>query len=262
MILQAANTPPDDRFTQFAHQLADAAGEVLRRYFRVDVAIGQKSDTSPVTIADREVESAMRFLIESHYPEHGIIGEEYGNVREDAELKWVLDPIDGTRSFLGGYPLFTTLISLTCRGMPIIGIIDQPILHERWVGVAGKPTTLNSKPVSVRACAALSEVVLASTSIDYFTADQLQQFLRVRKECINTVLGGDAYAYAMLASGNNDMVIDAGLKPYDFCALKPVLEGAGAVFTDWLGNPVTLDCDGRVIAAANARVHKAALALL
>lgn len=260
--MQEGNTVAGDQLITLAHQMADAAGEVLRRHWRMDVAIGRKDDASPVTIADREAESVMRTLIEDAYPEHGIMGEEYGNVREDSEFQWVLDPLDGTRSFLGGYPLFTILIALTYRGMPILGIIDQPVMYERWVGIAGKKTTLGGNPVSVRACAALSEAVLVTTSMDYFTASQLELFRGLRKECINTVQGGDGYAYAMLASGHNDLVVDAGLKPYDFCALKPVLEGAGATITDWAGKPLTLNSDGTVIAAVTPQLNAQAVAHL
>jgi len=260
-VLQAGNDF-DVRVHAFGLRLSDAAGEVLRRHFRSPVSVERKADLSPVTLADREVEDTMRRMIEAEFPDHGIIGEEFGDVRDTSAYQWVLDPIDGTRSFLGGYPLFTTLISLVHDREPVLGIISQPILRERWVAKKGGTTTLNDKPAIVRGGVRLADAVLASTSIDYFTPAQGDVFQNLRKHCGTTVLGGDAYAYAMLASGQMDVVVDAGLKPYDYCALVPVVEGAGGVITDWNGKRITLGCDGRVIAAANATLHGEALAFL
>lgn len=242
--------------------MADAAGEILRRTYRMPVKTLCKTDASPVTEADREVERTLRAMIEKEYPEHGIVGEEFGNVRENAPFQWVLDPIDGTRSFIGGYPIFATLIALAKDGVPILGIIDQPISCERWTGMAGTETRLNSKPVVTRDCKELAQAVIATTSIDYFSSQQLQIFQSLRKQCANCILGGDAYAYAMLASGQIDLVVDAGFKSYDFCALKNVVEGADGVITDWQGKPLTLVSDGRVVAAANPTLHQQALEML
>ena len=261
--MQAAITSlPIHKMLPLAQLMADASGEIIRRYFRSGVVVDSKADASPVTRADREAETAMRALIEAQFPAHGIVGEEHGNQRSDAEYQWVLDPIDGTRGFIAGYPLFTTLIALLYRGEPVLGIINQPILNERWVGISGQESTLNFKNVAVRDCRALGSAVLATTSVDYFTPEQAQKFSGLRKQCANTALGGDAYAYAMLASGHLDIVVDAGMKPYDFCALKPVVEGAGGVITDWKGKPLTLSSDGSVLAAATQELHAAALALL
>ena len=251
----------DARFIGLALRLSEVAGEVLRRHFRKPLGVESKTDNSPVTVADREAEAAMRQLIEAEYPEHGIIGEEYGTVRGDADYQWALDPVDGTRSFLGGYPLFTTLISLVWQNQPVLGVIYQPVLQERWV-CGGGQTMLNDKPVRVRECKALVNAVVATTSIDYFTPAQGEAFLKVKKTCAHTVLGGDAYAYAMLASGQMDVVVDAGLKAYDYCALAPIIKSAGGVMTDWQGQPVTLGCDGRVVASVNAQLHADVLALL
>ena len=259
--MQAGNDI-DTRLIAFAIRLGDAAGDILRQHFRSPVSIESKADQSPVTLADRAVEDALRRMIEKEFPDHGIIGEEFGDVRDTAPYQWVLDPIDGTRSFLGGYPIFTSLISLVHERMPVLGLITQPILRERWLAVRGGTTTLNDRPAIVRSCKQLSDAVVATTSVDYFTAAQAEKFQVLKKSCAHTVLGGDAYAYAMLASGQLDVVVDAGLKAYDFCALVPVVEGAGGVITDWNGKPVTLGCDGRVLAAGNAALHTAALALL
>lgn len=249
-------------FIPLAHQMADSAGKILRRIYRMPIAIENKKDSSPVTIADRSVETAMRDLIEAAYPDHGIIGEEFGNIRPESPYQWVLDPIDGTRSFIAGYPLFTTLIALAHNGVPILGIIDQAILGERWLGANGIQSVFNGTPTDTRNCKALTNAVLATTSIDYFTPKQAQSFKALKGECANTVLGGDAYAYAMLASGQIDLVVDAGMKPYDYCSLKCVIEGAGGMITDWLGKPITIHSDGSVVAAASKELHKAALAVL
>ncbi len=224
------------------------------------MVIDIKGDASPVTIADRSVENALRDFIEAQYPDHGIIGEEFGSIRPEARYQWVIDPIDGTRSFIAGYPLFTTLISLTYHGTPVLGLIDQPISGERWVGAYGIESVLNGESVRTRGCTELSKAVIATTSIDYFTPEQSQQFKKLRSSCANGVLGGDAYAYAMLASGQIDIVVDAGMKPYDYCALKPVIEGAGGLITDWKGQPLTIHSDGSVLAAASKELHQAALA--
>lgn len=252
----------DKEYIALAQQMADSAGAILRSAYRRPLAVDHKSDLSPVTIADRNVEIALRAAIEARFPDHGIIGEEFGNVRQQSPYQWVIDPIDGTRSFIAGYPLFTTLIALAFEGTPILGMIDQPISGERWLGVRGKETTLSGNPVKTSGRSALQNAVIATTSMDYFTPTQLQSFLKLKSQCANTVLGGDAYAYAMLASGQIDMVVDGGMKPYDFCALKPVIEGAGGVITDWQGKPITIHSDGRVLAAANEALHKQALAAL
>ncbi len=247
----------------FALRLADQAGAVARRYFRTPVSVETKSNDTPVTIADREAEAAMRALIEAEYPSHGILGEEQAPTRLGAEHIWVLDPIDGTSGFLAGVPLFGTLIALLREGVPILGIIDQPILGERWLGVAGLPTTLNGKPVRTRACPDLAGASLSTTGTEYLTgAGDLEAFERVRAAAARFRNIPDCYGYAMLASGFGDLVIEAGLSAWDYCALAPVIEGAGGVVTDWRGAPLGLDSDGHVAAGGDARCHAAALAAL
>ncbi len=253
----------DNRIVEFAHQMADAAGDVIRRYWRTAVPVDRKSDASPVTLADREVESAMRKLIEAHYPEHGIFGEEHGKVREQAAYQWVLDPIDGTRAFIAGYPTFTTLIALAHNGVPMVGVVDQAIMRERWTGIAGQKSTLNKKTIATRHCTELKHAAIATTSAPYYFSDaQTATFDRLRKQCAQTIIGGDGYGYAMLASGQIDIFVDACLKPYDFCAHKTIIEGAGGVITDWYGKPLTIESDGNVIAAATKELHQQALTIL
>jgi len=251
-----------DTLLAFALRLADAAGEVIRPYFRKPLAVRDKPDLSPVTAADRAAEEAMRRLIEARFPEHGILGEEFGREREDAELVWVLDPIDGTKSFISGVPLFGALIALTREGRPILGIIDQPISRERWVGAAGRPTTLNGAPIGCRACPSLAVATLFATTPDMFKGEDAAAFARVSAAVKLVRFGADCYAYGLLAAGFVDLVLEASLKPYDFCAMVPVVEGAGGVATDWRGADLDLASDGRILVAGDRRAHEAALTLL
>ncbi len=245
-----------------AESLADAAGAVIRRYFRRKFAIDQKSDLTPVTIADRGAERAMRRLIAQKFPDHGIVGEEFGRSNDTADYVWVLDPIDGTKSFISGVPLFGTLIALTWRGTPILGVIDQPIQRERWIGAAGRKTTLNGKPVSTRACRSLAEATLYATSPDMFTKPNAKPFERLRGAVKLARFGADCYAYALLASGFIDLVVEAQLKPYDYCALAPVIAGAGGIITDWSGKALSLHSDGRVVASGDKALARKARAVL
>ena len=254
-------TPAD--FLPLAHRLADAAGEVLRRYYRTPVAVDRKADASPVTIADREAERVMRAMIRAAHPDHGIDGEEHGTERGDAELVWSLDPIDGTKSFITGRPLFGTLIGLVQAGRPVLGVIDQCILGERWVGVTGRPSLWNGSESRCRPCPGLDQAILYTTSPDLFeTAADRAAFGRVALAARQPMYGGDCYAYGLLALGFADVIVEMGLQAHDFCALVPVVEGAGGVMSDWEGRPLGPGSDGRVLAAGDRRVHAEALALL
>lgn len=238
-----------------AHRLADAAGEAIRPFFRARFDLEFKPDRSPVTEADKAAEAAIRAILEKERPSDGIIGEEYGATREDAERVWVLDPIDGTRSFVAGRPIFGTLIALTQAGWPTVGIIDQPIAKERWAGMAGQPTTFNGKAVRTRACRSLEEAIVASTGPQYFPGCTGEHFSRLAGQCRDTVWGGDCYNYGLVASGHVDIVVEAGLKLHDIAALVPVVEGAGGRMCDWAGEPIDAQSDGRVIAVGDpARV--------
>ncbi len=251
-----------DEFLSLASTLADAAGAAIRPYFRTLLTIDDKPDLTPVTAADRAAEEAMRGLIERHFPEHGILGEEFSPVRPKAEFVWVLDPIDGTKSFISGVPLFGTLIALTERGRPILGVIDQPISRERWVGAAGRPTTLNGVAIAVRPCRDLAAATLFATSPDMFAGADAQAFARLKAAVKLVRFGADCYAYGLAAAGFIDLVAEAQLKPYDFCAMVPIVEGAGGVITDWRGAPLDLAADGHALVAGDSAVHRAALALL
>ena len=251
-----------DPFLALAADLADAAGEAIRPYFRQPIKVDDKPDLSPVTAADRAAETAMRQLITARFPDHGIIGEEFGREREDAPLVWVLDPIDGTKSFISGVPLFGTLIALTQHGRPVLGVIDQPISRERWIGASGRATTFNGNPVRCRPCAALSAGTVFATSPEMFKGPDAAAFGRVAAAAKLVRFGADCYAYGLLAHGLIDLVIESSLKPYDFCAMVPIVEGAGGIATDWQGQPLSLASDGRVLVAGDRRAHQQGLQLL
>jgi inositol-phosphate phosphatase / L-galactose 1-phosphate phosphatase / histidinol-phosphatase len=235
---------------------------VIRPYFRTVLTVDDKADLSPVTAADRAAERTMRQMIAARFPAHGIIGEEYGRERDDAEFVWVLDPIDGTKSFISGMPLFGTLIALARHGKPILGIIDQPISRERWIGVAGRSTTHNGLPVRCRPCPGIAAATVFATTPEMFKGDDAASFSRVAAAAKLVRYGADCYAYGLVALGFVDVVIEASLNPYDFSAMLPIIEGAGGIATDWQGAPLDLSSDGRVLIAGDRRTHSDALALL
>ena len=237
-----------------AHRLADAAGEIIRGHFRQPAGLEMKEDHSPVTRADREAEAAMRRILEAERSGDGIIGEEHGEKAGVTSRRWVLDPIDGTRSFTVGRAIFGTLIALMEDGWPVLGIIDQPVQRERWVGVAGRPTTFNGAPARTRACATLEGAIVATTSPHLFDEGDVPHFLALVAAASGgqprqgPVYGGDCYNYGLLASGHIDIVCESGLKLHDYAALVPVVEGAGGRMCDWNGDPLTADSAGHVLA--------------
>ncbi len=226
-----------------ASRLADEAGQIAREYFRQPFEVIRKGDDSPVTIADRAIEARMREILEATRPNDTIIGEEYGTQEGSSGYCWVLDPIDGTKSFVMGRPTFGTLIALWHDNTPVLGIIDQPISNERWVGVQGQTSTFNGQPIQSRPCTDLSTAIMGSTTPAMFDTPVYEALGGDR-----FAWGGDCYAYGLLASGHMDMIIEASLSPYDFAALIPVIEGAGGFIRDWEGNPLTLQSEGKVIA--------------
>jgi inositol-phosphate phosphatase/L-galactose 1-phosphate phosphatase/histidinol-phosphatase len=245
-----------------ANSLADAARPIAARYFRTPVTVDDKSDLSPVTVADREAETAMRALLGKHVPSHGIFGEEHGVERADAEYVWVLDPIDGTKAFITGLPIFGTLIALLHRGVPVLGIIDQPISKERWLGAAGRPSTLNDKPIKVRACDQLAKAYMYSTAPLMFAGPTAKHHEELASKVKLFRWGGDCYAYGLLAAGHVDLVVENSLKLYDFAALVPVIKGAGGLITDWKGRELDMHSDGSVLAAGDPAIHRAAASVL
>lgn len=255
-------TAVPSEFVTLAERLADAARPVIAKYFRTPVAVDDKADDSPVTVADREVEAVLRAILAAEVPGHGILGEEHGQTNCDAEWVWVLDPIDGTAAFITGKPSFGTLIALAHRGRPVLGIIDQAFTSERWLGVAGRPSTLNGAAAAVRACPDLAHAYAYTTAPELFCPRTRPAWDRIAARVKRPRYGCDCYAYGLLASGFVDLVVEAGLKPYDYAALVPVIEGAGGVMTDWSGQPLTIHSEGRVCAAGDARVHAEALGVL
>lgn len=252
---------PQD-FIDLAGRLADAAGDIIRPLFRKELDIISKDDASPVTIADQNAELAMRKIIEAEFPEHGIYGEEHGQVRTDAEYVWVLDPIDGTHSFISGAPTFAILVSLCQNGKPILGVVDQPISGERWVGVNGE-TTLNGKQITTnKNITDLADASLFSYGIELFEGERGGHYKSLCDNVRRVRMGYDSYAFGLLAHGFVDLVADADMKPFDYCALVPVVENAGGTISNWDGEPLTLTNPGYVLASGNTELHAQALKFL
>ena len=241
-----------------ANHLADEAGKIITPYFRSDVTVDSKSDDTPVTIADRSVEERLRRIIEERRPEDGIIGEEFGIKQSKNQYDWVFDPIDGTKSFVIGRPTFGTLIALCENGVPVLGIIDQPIAKERWIGAKGQATTFNGTPVKTRSCTNLKQARLASTS-----PSQLEKEWEALRDASGIfVWGGDCYSYGLLANGGLDAVIETQLGTYDYAALPPIITGAGGWMGDWNGNDLTIDSDGRTLAVGDIALKDRILEIL
>ena len=254
-------------YETFAVDLARAAGRVTLPFFRGTYDQADKGGPGafdPVTEADRAAEAEIRRLIAARYPDHGVIGEEYGEDRPDAEHVWVLDPIDGTRAFIAGLPLWTTLIALRSQGTPEVGVIAQPYLDEIFIGGPSGARLVRSKgetPLKTRSCEKLTDAVISTTDPDIFTGAELGAWTQVRAAARLARLGCDAYAYAMVAAGRMDLVAETSLKVWDWSALMPVVEGAGGRVTDWLGGAPT-EVDGRILAVGDARLTDQALVAL
>jgi histidinol phosphatase-like enzyme (inositol monophosphatase family) len=249
----------DEGMRACARELAVVAKSVVRKYYRSALTIEIKEDQSPVTQADREAEAAMRQVIESRYPDHGIIGEEYGESNPDAEYRWILDPIDGTKSFILGVPLFVTLIALEYRKEPILGVIDQPTTHQCVIG-DGETTEMNGTTVQVRYRSDLDEAMLLTP--DHYAVGEYQDaeaFDRLAKSVLLYRCIGDGYAYSALVNGFVDIAMDPIMNIWDLHALIPVVRGAGGVITDWQGgNPVGAES----AIAASPALHRKILEVL
>jgi myo-inositol-1(or 4)-monophosphatase len=252
----------------FAHTLADLSGPAILRYFRRSIAVNNKAEGrafDPVTAADRAAERVIRAAIAKRFPDHGILGEEFAARPGAGRFQWVLDPIDGTRTFITGSPLWGTMIGLLESGAPVLGLVDQPFIGERfWAdrrtgrmrGPDGKARKLRT-----RACASLADAVLTSTHPDLFTApDEIKGFARLKTRARMTRYGGDCYGYCLLAAGFVDVIVESGLKPHDVVALIPIIEAAGGRITTWDNEPAQQG--GRILAAGDPRVHREALVLL
>ena len=248
-----ARHPDCSRALALANKLADAARRIALEYFRSPIAVEQKPDRTPVTAADRAIEAEMRRMIRAEFPTHGIQGEEFA-AEEGAEFTWVLDPIDGTKSFISGFPLFGSLIALTHGARSVLGIIEAPALRERWVGIEGTATRCNGALVHSSSCASIEQARVYSTTTDAFDAERLRRFDTYTRRATIRRYGGDCYLYGLLAAGHCDLVIEAAMKPHDFQALVPVVEGAGGRISDWNGRPLDAQSGDSVLAAATPQL--------
>ena len=259
--------PVDDGLIAFANRLADAGGAVIRPYFRQRLDVSHKPGKhafDPVTEADRGAERVMRDLVAKERPEDGILGEEYGEAAGRNSHRWVLDPLDGTRAFITGRHEWGQLIALEENGRPVLGILDQPVLGERFIGVNGAAHLVQAgrtTPLKVRECAGLSEAVLCTTDPStYFSPEQQAAFARVRAKARLTRFGGDCYLFAAMAMGFVDLIIEAGFQAWDVAALVPLVEGAGGIITSWDGGSVLPG--NTILAAGDKRLHAEVMALL
>ncbi len=246
----------------FARQLADTAHELLAPAAALRPEVEVKADRSFVTALDAQIETRLRELIGQRYPTHGILGEEHGASGADAELVWVLDPIDGTAPFIAGVPVFGTLIALAVAGRPVIGVMHLPVTLQRWEGVAGRTTTLNGSAVRTRSCATLSQAILTSSNPDFFSAAERPALDALRAATAWRIYGGCCMSYGLLAAGRTDVAIDTGFKVWDYAPFRPIIEGAGGVITDWQGQPLTLASGNQVLAAGSAQRHDEARRLV
>jgi myo-inositol-1(or 4)-monophosphatase len=258
-------TPEFEALLATAHALADRAGAVILPHFRTNQAVDHKGGElfDPVTAADRDAESAIREALAVAFPDHGIVGEEFGTRKGETDYSWVIDPIDGTRSFILGLPLWGTLIGLTRSGVPLLGMMDQPFTGERfWSGEQASFFRHGgaTKTMRTRACETLAKALLATTSTDVFTADEHSRFAAMSDKVRLRRFGGDCYNYCLLAMGQIDLVAEAGLQPFDILPLIPIVERAGGVVTTWDGGDPR--AGGRILAAGDPRLHEAAVAML
>lgn len=251
----------------FADELADAAADAILPYFRTPMAVEHKPGKGafdPVTLADREAEAAMRALIMARFPDHGVIGEEFPPRNRDAEHVWILDPIDGTKAFITGFPLWGTLIALVRAGRPVLGLVNQPYTKERYGGADGMALLREagtSRPLRTRACAGLDRAVLTTTSpLLIEAAADLERFQALEARVRLSRYGGDCYGYCMLAGGHTDIIVETGLKAHDIAALIPIIEGAGGIVTDWCGGSALNG--GRIVACGDPALHPRVLDVL
>jgi histidinol-phosphatase len=257
--------PDFQAYLAMAHALADRAGAVIMPHFRTGCAIDHKGGDvfDPVTAADREAETAIREALAAAYPAHGIVGEEFGEFRGESDYCWILDPIDGTRAFILGQPLWGTLIGLTKAGVPLLGLMDQPFTRERfWSGEkeAFYRHDGDTRIMRTRPCPSIAEAAVAATSPDMFAGEEAMRFERLSRAVRLRRFGGDCYNYCLLALGHIDLVVEAGLKPFDILPLIPIIERAGGVVSTWDGgNP---NHGGRILAAGDPRLHAAAVEIL
>lgn len=254
-----------DQFVDVASMLADTARSVVRPWFRRGMDVESKQDASPVTVADRSAERVMRAILAERLPEHGVFGEEFGQENAHADYQWLLDPVDGTRAFVTGRPLFGTLIALFYKGEPVLGVLDQPVLQERWLGVKGRETVFTSTlggKAGTRQSVTLDRAEMSCTSPEMLELAPHDNWKRLKQQARRMTWGGDCYAYGLLALGQIDLIAECDMNPWDWGALVPIVQGAGGVMTAWDGSPLRMDGDRTVLAAGSAPLHREAVKIL
>ena len=256
-----ARHPDAPRAMALAGAMADMARKLARSHFRGAIDVEQKADHSPVTAADRAIETEMRRMIRAEFPTHGIRGEEFA-AEAGVQFTWVLDPIDGTKSFISGFPLFGSLIALLFEDRPVLGVIEVPAISERWFGCRGSPSLFNGAEARTSACTAIERARVYSTTTDCFHGEHLHRYEQLSGRAAMRRYGGDCYIYGLLASGHCDLVIEGALKPHDFMALIPVIEGAGGKISDWNGATLDSQSGDRVVAAATEALWAQAVSAL
>ena len=249
-----------EKFLEVAMQAADCSRKILTehraKYLRGGYDFATKSDASPVTETDKRVEREIRAIIQGAFPDHGMLGEEYGAASETAEFVWVIDPIDGTRQFIVGYPFYGTLIALCQNGVPVLGVVEMPVMAERWVGVKGRQSTVNGLPIKTRPHDDLSTTLAASSNTEFVFPEDRAAYNHLMKTTKWRVYGGACYGYMSLAAGKVDLCYDSGImREVDYCALVPIVEGAGGIMSDWDGQPLTMHSGMKVLAAGDKRLH-------
>ena len=251
-----------ETLADFAQSLADAGRQIARESFRRKPNVRRKADTSLVSDIDECIERVFRAEITARYPSHGIFGEEQAALAISSQFLWILDPIDGTESYVHGLPIYGILIGLLHHGVPVVGVADMPQLGERWVSFAGDSTRLNEVPVRALEARSLHKATVFTTTPDVFEDEDKEVLERIRSSVRMMRYGGDCYSYCLLASGHIDAVIECGLGPYDYLPLVPIIEGSGGVITDWEGNNLSLSSGGKVVAAGSVQMHAAMLAII
>lgn len=251
-------------FVNDAIRFADISRAIVREELYRPRKVTVKSDATPVTPIDQRVERALRAAIGETFPDHGIIGEEYDTVDSSSDYVWVIDPIDGTMAFIAGLPTFGTLIALTWRGSPVLGVMDSPFTEERWIGVDEVGTTLNGKSIFSRPCASLDQAFAHTSSPLYFEPSESDQaaYDRIKVAVEFLIFGGGCHAYGRIAHGYIDVGFETDHNIHDYMALVPIITNAGGAISDWQGNPLTLTSGSRFIASGDDRVHVQALEIL
>lgn len=246
----------------FANRVAEAVGEVHRKYYRRPLSTEYKDDSSPVTQADQESEQMVREMVMKQFPEHGIIGEEYPPHQADADYVWITDPVDGTKYFMTGHPMFALLLGLAYKGEFVLGVIDQAITGERWIGADGIGSFLNGEIIRTRACASLDKAIIARPGFEWHTEGRDHYIDKIWKASHWAQWGVAPYDYGLLASGHIDLVLNAGPLVHDYAALDPVIRNAGGIITDWSGNRLNVNSPNHIVACGDVRLLDEAIRLL